>query len=159
MDAKNETSDRQPLLPQRPVMPDMAAARARGPVDLVEARWQSLLLAWQWRQEAQKIRAPGRPFPPIVPLLEAAAAQPRIRRLYPFTSHFALGLSSSTGHPWTVWGGAIEPLRNGRFTVRRREPSAVIGEVATAEEAVRLLTELLPTGCEPAITDSEAERA
>ncbi|MEU1013904.1 DUF6193 family natural product biosynthesis protein [Streptomyces sp. NPDC005890] len=124
----------------------MAAARRRGPADVVEARWQALRLSWQWRHAVHQIRSPGRPFPGIVPLLEAAAAQPRLRRLYPFTSHFALLFSSSTSYPWTVQAGSIEPLPNGRFKVRRlSSPSAVVGEVETAEEAVTLLLELLPS--------------
>ncbi|MFI1928686.1 DUF6193 family natural product biosynthesis protein [Streptomyces sp. NPDC020377] len=53
-----------------------------------------------------------------------------------------------------VQAGSIEPLHNGRFTVRRRSPFAVIGEVETAEEAVALVLELLPTGPEPVITAS-----
>ncbi|MFD8793549.1 DUF6193 family natural product biosynthesis protein [Streptomyces vinaceus] len=78
--------------------------------------------------------------------------------MYPFNSHFALRFSSSTSYPWTVQAGSIEPLRNGRFKVRRRNPSAVIGEVDTAEEAVTLVLELLPTGSDPVITASEEER-
>ncbi|MFJ1568711.1 DUF6193 family natural product biosynthesis protein [Streptomyces erythrochromogenes] len=158
MDVNNETSDQQPSLPPRPVLPDMAAARRRGPADAVEAHWQSLRLVWQWSHAAHQIRAPGRPFPSITSLLEAAAAQPRLRRLYPFTSHFTLLFSSSTSYPWTVQAGSIEPLHNGRFKVRRRNPFAVIGEVDTAEEAVALVVELLPTGSDPVITAAEVDR-
>ncbi len=104
-----------------------------------------------------QIRSPQRPYPGIVPLLEAAAAQPRLRRLYPFTSHFALLFSSSTSYPWTVQAGWIEPLHNGRFKVRRRSPFAAISEVETAEEAVALVLEALPTGHEPVITASADE--
>ncbi len=130
----------------------MAAARSHGPADAVEAQWQSLRLSWQWRQEVHQIRSPGSPYPGIVPLLEASAAQPRLRRLYPFASHFTLLFSSSTSYPWTVQAGSIEPLHNGRFKVRRRDPFAMIGEVGTAEEAVRLVLELLPIDSEPVIT-------
>ncbi|MFJ6576209.1 DUF6193 family natural product biosynthesis protein [Streptomyces sp. NPDC091368] len=157
MDANSETSDQQPSLPPRPVLPDMAAALCRGPVAAVEAHWESLRLKWQWCHAVHQINAPGLPYPGIVPLLEAAAAQPRLRRLYPFTSHFALFFSSSTSYPWTVQAGSIEPLRNGRFKVRRRNPVAVIGEVDTPEEAVSLVLELLPTGSEPAITSSHGK--
>lgn len=137
----------------------MAAARGRGPGEAVEAHWQSLRLAWQWRRAAHQIRSPERPYPGIVPLLDAAAAEPRLRRLYPFTSHFALLFSSSTSYPWVAQGGSIEPLHNGRLKVRRRNPSAVIGEFATAEEAVSLVLELLPTGAEHRITASADEHA
>ena len=130
----------------------MAAARSRGPADAVETHWQSLQLRWEWMRARQQIRSPGRPFPPIVELLETAAAEPRLRRLYPFTSHFALLFSSSISYPWIVQAGSIEPLHSGRFTVRRHNPSAVVGEVDTAEEAVALVLELLPTSCEPTIT-------
>lgn len=130
----------------------MTAARVRGPADVVEAHWQSLRLSWQWRHAVHQVRSPGRRYPGIVPLLEAAAAQPQLRRLYPFTSHFILLFSSSTSYPWNAQAGSIEPLRNGRFRVRRRGPFTVVGEVATAEEAVALVLELLPTGPEPVIT-------
>ncbi|MEV6006114.1 DUF6193 family natural product biosynthesis protein [Streptomyces sp. NPDC051976] len=161
MDAHTETSGGKPSrppLPPRPVLPDMAAAHARGPAAAVEAHWQSVRLAWLWRQAVHEIRRPGRAYPPVVALLDAAAAQPRLRRLYPFTSHFALLFSSSTSYPWAVQGGSIEPMDNGRFTVRRRDPSAVIGEVGTAEEAVALVLALLPAGHEPVITASADER-
>lgn len=154
VDANNETSEQQTPLPPRPVLPDMAAARRRGPADAVEAHWQALRLKWRWSHAAHQIRSPERPYPGIVPLLEAAAAQPRLRRLYPFTSHFALCFSSSTGYPWAVQTGSIEPLHNGRFKVRRHNPFAVIAEVDTAEEAVNLVLELLPTDSEPVITAS-----
>ncbi|MFF3950766.1 DUF6193 family natural product biosynthesis protein [Streptomyces sp. NPDC001902] len=157
VDANDETCDQQFPLPPRPVLPDIAAARSRGLADVVEAHWQSLRLSWQWRHAVHQIRTPGRPYPGIVPLLEAAAAQPRLRRLYPFTSHFALLFSSSTSYPWTVQAGSIEPLHTGRFKVRRRSPFAVIGEVETAEEAVALLLELLPADPEPVITASADE--
>jgi hypothetical protein len=157
VDANDETRDQQLPLPSRPVLPDMAAARSRGPADVVEAHWQSLRLSWQWRHAVHEIRSPGRPYPGIVPLLDAAAAQPRLRRLYPFTSHFALLFSSSTSYPWSVQAGSIEPLHNGRFKVRRRSPFAVIGEVETAEEAVAMVLELLPTGPGPIVTASADE--
>ncbi|WP_416975777.1 DUF6193 family natural product biosynthesis protein [Streptomyces sp. 4F14] len=143
MDARDET--RGVPLPPRPVLPEMAAARRRGTVDVVEARWQ-------WKRAVHEIRSPGRPYPGIVPLLEAAAAQPRLRRLYPFTSHFALLFSSSTGCPWSVRGGSVEALRDGRFAVRRRDPFAVIGEVESVEEAVVMVLGLLPAGSEPVIS-------
>lgn len=90
-------------------------------------------------------RSPKRPFPRVVPLVEAAGAEPRLRRLYPVNSHFTLLFSSSTTYPWTVEGGSIEPLRDGRFTVRRRHPYGVIGMTDSPEEAVALVLELLPT--------------
>ncbi|MGX1541037.1 DUF6193 family natural product biosynthesis protein [Streptomyces adustus] len=157
VDANDETCDEQLPLSLRPVLPDMVAARSRGPEDVVEARWQSMQLVWQWRHAAQRVRSTGCPYPGIVSLLKAAVAQPRLRRLYPFTSHFTLAFSSSTSYPWTMQAGSIEPLRNGRFMVRRRSPFAVIGEVETPEEAVALVLELLPNGPDPVVTAAEDE--
>ncbi|WP_329276538.1 DUF6193 family natural product biosynthesis protein [Streptomyces sp. NBC_01451] len=132
----------------------MAAARSDGPAAAVEARWLSLQLSWQWARDVHEIRSPGHPYPGIVPLLEAAAAAPRLRRLYPFTSHFALLFSSRTSYPWILQAGSIEPLRNGSFKVRRRDPLTMIGEVETAAEAVGLALGLLPVDFEPVVTAS-----
>ncbi|WP_326674390.1 DUF6193 family natural product biosynthesis protein [Streptomyces sp. NBC_01257] len=63
--------------------------------------------------------------------------------------------------PFSAYGialGDVVLLNNGRFKVRRRHPFAVIGEVDTAEEAVALVLELLPTGSDPVITASADER-
>ncbi|MEX3105372.1 MULTISPECIES: DUF6193 family natural product biosynthesis protein [unclassified Streptomyces] len=108
MNAHHETRDHRVPLPPRPVLPDMAAARRRGPADVVKAQWQSLRLSWQWRHAVHELRFPARPYPGIVPLLEAAAAQPRLRRLHPFTSHFALLFSSCTDYPWSIEAGSID---------------------------------------------------
>ncbi|NEA68692.1 hypothetical protein G3I56_40465 [Streptomyces sp. SID12488] len=135
-------------------MSDMAAARSLGPAAAVEARWLSLQLSWQWARDVHEIRSPGHPYPGIVPLLEAAAATPRLRRLYPFTSHFALLFSSRTNYPWILQAGSTEPLRSGSFMVRRRDPHAVVGEVETAAEAVNLAVRLLPADFEPVVTAS-----
>ncbi len=133
----------------------MAAARRRGPAAAVEAQWESLRLVWEWRQAAHRIHRPGGPFPVLLPLLEAAGAQPRLRLLYPFTSHSILRFSSSTTFPWTVQGGSVEPLYDGRFRVRPGDPHAVISEVDSPEEAVSLVLELLPDA-DPVITAPEA---
>ncbi|MEY9877933.1 hypothetical protein ABH931_007457 [Streptacidiphilus sp. MAP12-33] len=159
MEANNDTSDQHPLLPPRPVLPDMVAARSRGPADTVDARWRALQLKAQWEWAVHEIRSPGRPYPRLVTLLEVAAAQPRLRRLYPFTSHFALVFSSSTTYAWrAVQAGSIEPLHNGRFKVRRHRPF-VICEVDTPEEAVNAVLELLPAGSDPIITASPDRHA
>lgn len=141
-----------PVLPPKPVLPDMAAARRHGPAAVVEARWASLQLVWQWNRDVREIRTPGRPYPGIVPLLKAAAATPRLQLLYPFTSHFTLFFSSRTSYPWDIQAGSVEPLPNGSFRVRRRNPTAVIGEVETAEEALDLVAKLLPADFEPVVT-------
>ncbi|MER7849257.1 DUF6193 family natural product biosynthesis protein [Kitasatospora sp. NPDC096077] len=152
MDTSDETLDQQPALLPGPVVPDIAAVHGRGPADAVEARWQALRLRWQRSEAAHRIRSPRRPYPGVVPLLEAAAAQPGLRRLSPFTSHYTLrfGCSGTTDGFGTVLAGSIEPLHDGRFRVRHR--STVVGEVDTADEAVVLVLEHLPTGPDPVVT-------
>lgn len=98
----------------------------------------------------------GPAFPGILPLLAAAGAEPRLRRLYPFTSHFTLVFSSCTRYPYLVEAPAVEPLHDGRFRVHGAGGGgggggAVIGETDTAEEAVALVMAHLPDDLGPAV--------
>ncbi|MFF3015135.1 DUF6193 family natural product biosynthesis protein [Streptomyces sp. NPDC057939] len=143
-----------PLLP-RPVLPDLAAARLRGPAEFVEVSWQRLLLSWRAMRDHQLESRPDRPYPPIVPLLEAAYAEPRLRQLYPFTSHHSLNLSSCTQFPYVVRVPAVDPLPDGRFRVRLARSGGVFGWADTAEEAVALVAAHIPPGLGPAVTRAE----
>lgn len=80
----------------------------------------------------------------VLDLIEAAAAQPGLRRLYPFTSKWTLWFSARTSHPFEVELPAVEPLRDGRFCVRSPSLKAVIGEADTAEEAIALVVARIP---------------
>ncbi|MFC9307648.1 DUF6193 family natural product biosynthesis protein [Streptomyces sp. NPDC057011] len=133
----------------------MAAARRRGPAETVEAAWQALPLVWQWTLERHSLRNPGAAFPGILPLLSAAGAEPRLRQLYPFTSHWALLFSCCTSYPWDIQVPFVEPLHNGRFRVRSRRPrGTVIGETETADEAVALVMAHFPPEVGPAVAGS-----
>ncbi|MET9608946.1 DUF6193 family natural product biosynthesis protein [Streptomyces sp. NPDC006512] len=145
-----------PLLP-RPVLPDAAAARRRGPAEFVEVSWQRLLLSWRAMRDHQLERRPDRPYPPIVPLLEAAYAQPSLRVLHPFTSHHSLNLSSCTEFPYLVQVPAVDPLPDGRFRVRLPRSAGVIALVDTAEEAVALVVEHMPPGLGPAVSRADVQ--
>ncbi|MFG2840899.1 DUF6193 family natural product biosynthesis protein [Streptomyces zaomyceticus] len=138
-------------LPARPDLPDLVAAHERGPYDAVEARWQQLVLTWQWHRERHELRAPGRPYPGIVPLLKAARAEPTLRQLYPFTSHHTLCFSSRTTYPWVLLAPAVDPLIDGRFRIRQPRSSTVIGYADSPEEAIALVTAHLPAGLGPAV--------
>ncbi|WP_203883763.1 DUF6193 family natural product biosynthesis protein [Planotetraspora kaengkrachanensis] len=151
-------SDRIPGIPPRPQLPDLAAARMLGPAETVEARWQQLLLVWRWHHERHEALHPGNAYPGIVVLIEAARAEPKLRQLYPFTSHFRLLFSSCTSHPWSVQAPSIEPLRDGRFCVRRPRSPEVIGVIHTADAAVALVVDNLPAGLGPAV-DSQGDGA
>ncbi|WP_194293052.1 DUF6193 family natural product biosynthesis protein [Streptomyces smaragdinus] len=134
----------------------MAEARKRGPAAAVDACWENLLLHWHWRHAANEALRPGRPVPPLIPLVTAAAAEPRLRRLYPYTSHYFLRFSSTTHYPYANQGGMIEPLINGNFRVHRRDPHADLGEFTTAEEAVARVVRLLPD-TDPEVTAGRDE--
>lgn len=145
-----------------PERPKAAAAKTRtprlrrrarpGPAALVAAAWEGLGLRWRWDCERHESQAPGTPYPDLLALYAAASAAPRLRRLHPYTSHFGLHFSSCTDFPWERQGGFIVPLRTGGFQVYRREPTEVIAETRSADEAVALAVALLPPGPGPEIT-------
>ncbi|MEU2393892.1 DUF6193 family natural product biosynthesis protein [Streptomyces sp. NPDC007369] len=139
-----------PLLP-RPVLPDVAAARLRGAAAAVEAQWEALVAARRWYADRAAVRHPGRPYPAIVPLLEAAREEPLLRRLYPFTSHLTLNFSSCTQHPFVLAAPSLTPLSDGRFQIRSRATRAVTGIVDGVDEAVALALAGLPAGTGPAV--------
>ncbi|MFF8787811.1 DUF6193 family natural product biosynthesis protein [Streptomyces sp. NPDC015125] len=142
-------------LPAKPVLPDLAAAHERGPAAAVEVRWQQLILRWQWVHERHETCYPARPYPGVVPLLKAALAEPRLRQLFPFTSHHTLCFSSCTRHPYVLQVPSVDPLFDGRFRVRRPRSSYVIGYRETAEEAIALVTAHLPATLEPAVAQAD----
>ncbi|MFF4726107.1 DUF6193 family natural product biosynthesis protein [Streptomyces mirabilis] len=138
-------------LPAKPVLPDVAAAHRRGPADAVEARWRQLALAWQWRRERQEVLRPGVGYPGIVHLVEVAHAERTLRQLYPYTSHFALHLSSCTRYPYALRVPSVLPRDDGRFQVFVPRAGTLLGETDTAEAAVALVVAHLPAGLGPAV--------
>lgn len=120
----------------------------------VEARWRQLALVWQWERKRQQANAPDTPYPGIVALLEAARADPALRLLYPFTSHFTVCFSSTVRFPYVVRAPSVTPLPDGTYRVQRREVPAILGVVGTAAEAVALVRAHLPEGLGPAVTDA-----
>ncbi|WP_051965793.1 DUF6193 family natural product biosynthesis protein [Kitasatospora mediocidica] len=94
---------------------------------------------------------PGTAYPGIVPLIEVAGVEPRLRQLYPFTSHYNLNFSSFTSYPWSIQVPSIDPLHDGRFRVRRPRSSEVIGFANSADAAVSLVVGNLPAGLGPAV--------
>ncbi|WP_159053881.1 MULTISPECIES: DUF6193 family natural product biosynthesis protein [Streptomyces] len=120
---------------------ERAEAHERGPASVVELQWRTM------REEAAE--APD--FPAFGELVEAAHADPKLRQLYVFSSHWTLGFSSCTGFPFRV-EVAIAPSRNGGpYLVMEHPHSIVIGETAMAEEAVAAAVSRLPAGLGPAV--------
>jgi hypothetical protein len=138
-------------LPPKPDLPDVAAAHRRGPADAVEARWRQLALVWQWHRERQEVLRPGAGYPGIVHLIEMARAERTLRQLYPYTSHFALHLSSCTRYPYALRAPSVLPRHDGRFQVFVPRGGTLLGETDTAEAAVALVVAHLPAGLGPAV--------
>ncbi|MDX3455692.1 DUF6193 family natural product biosynthesis protein [Streptomyces sp. ME02-8801-2C] len=113
---------------------ERAEAHERGPVAVVEYQWRAM------REQAAE--APT--FHEFAALVEAAHAELRLRQLYVFSSHWTLGFSSCTRHPFRV-EVAIAPSRNGSsYRVMKHPHAETFTETATAEEAVALAVARLP---------------
>ncbi|MER8199206.1 DUF6193 family natural product biosynthesis protein [Streptomyces microflavus] len=114
-------------------------ARA-GPVALLHTseraeahdRGSAAVVGLQWRKmQEQADEAPE--FPGFGLLVEAAHADPRLRQLHVYSSHWTLGFSSCTGFPFRN-EAAIAPAHNGRpYRVMKHPHSNAIGETATAD--------------------------
>ncbi|MEU3772766.1 DUF6193 family natural product biosynthesis protein [Streptomyces sp. NPDC032472] len=116
---------------------DLQDTVSRGPDESVEARWQRLPTTWRLMVERGGPQAAvGRG---VLALIDAAAAQPELRRLYPFTSHCVLRFSSRGGHPPEADVPSVEPVREGGFRVLSPSTKRVLGEADTAEAAVALV--------------------
>ncbi|RKE23294.1 DUF6193 family natural product biosynthesis protein [Streptomyces sp. TLI_171] len=114
---------------------DWAFAHEREPLGRVELRW---------RVRLQHLDSDLARFPQSARALwEAAFAEPRLRRLFPVTSHHVLWFSSSATLPFERVGGAVDPLHSGAYLVHQRGGETVT--VDTAEEAVALVVASLPT--------------
>ncbi|MFD9354720.1 DUF6193 family natural product biosynthesis protein [Streptomyces sp. NPDC060031] len=116
-------------------VPDLDPAR------LTESEWQYMRqqaseLEYAWQQTYQA-------------LIEAAHAEPALRALYPFTSHWALRFSNTTRPGLTIVGPSLMAHSNGTYGVGTGFISTDLGECATAHEAVALAVRHLPSGLGP----------
>ncbi|MFE5676335.1 DUF6193 family natural product biosynthesis protein [Streptomyces erythrochromogenes] len=120
---------------------ELAAAHERGPAAVVDVQWR--LMREQAAIEAE--------FPEFGLLVEAAHAEPRLRRLYPFSSHWTLGFAAHTGSPCPPVV-AVSPAYGGRpYRVRESPQGDCLAEAATAQEAVALAVARLPPGLGAAV--------
>ncbi|MEU8686601.1 DUF6193 family natural product biosynthesis protein, partial [Streptomyces sp. NPDC048611] len=78
-----------------------------------------------------------------------AHAEPALRALYPFTSHWALRFSSTTRPHLTVVGPCLMANSDGTYRVERDFAREDLGRFATAQEAVALAVRQLPSGLGP----------
>lgn len=119
----------------------IAEAHERGPAAAVAAQWDLL------REKAADTPS----FPEFGRLVEAAHAEPRLRRLFPFTSHWTVAFSSCTGRPYRDEIAIAPQYGGGPYIVLRHPNTGMIGEVPTAAEAVALALAHLPDSVGPAV--------
>ncbi len=86
---------------------------------------------------------------PYQALIEAAYAEPALRALYPFTSHWALRFAATTRPDLTVVGPCLTAGSDGTFGLGRGIITPDLGRFATAHEAVALAVQHLPSGLGP----------
>ncbi|MFE9769850.1 DUF6193 family natural product biosynthesis protein [Streptomyces sp. NPDC005808] len=118
----------------------IADAHERGPAAAVTAQWERL----------KELAADTPTFPEFGLVVEAAHAEPRLRQLFPFTSHWTVAFSSCTGRRYRT-EVAIAPYHGGQYFVLRHPNTGMLGEVSTAAEAVALALANLPDTVGPAV--------
>jgi hypothetical protein len=82
-------------------------------------------------------------------LIEAAYAEPALRGLYPFTSHWTLRFSTSTRPRLTVVPLCLDAYRQKPYTVSTHYMDKVLAEATTAADAVSTVLRHLPSGLGP----------
>lgn len=103
------------------------------PADVIAAEWQYLL------KDAQESD-----WPEYQVLIEAAYAEPRLRELYPYTSHYALSFSA-TPYPFTPsFATLVAPRGGGDYTVREWWNGPTLTQVGTPAEAIAVAIDRLP---------------
>ncbi|MFJ6085832.1 DUF6193 family natural product biosynthesis protein [Streptomyces sp. NPDC092369] len=119
----------------------LAEAHELGPEAAVAAQWERL------KEKAADTPA----FPEFGRLVEAAYAEPRLRQLFPFTSHWTVAFSSCTDRPYHDEIAIAPQYGGGPYLVLRHPNSGMLGEAATVEEAVALALAHLPESSGPAV--------
>jgi hypothetical protein len=109
------------------------------PVQLTASEWQHM------RTEASEAD-----WPEYQELIEAAYAEPTLRALYPFTSHWTLRFSASTRPYLTTLPPCLSaPRGGGRYTVTAHFGGEVIAEADAADEAVATFMHHMPDSLGP----------
>lgn len=111
------------------------------PQRLAESEWQSL------RKEARERDI----WPAYQALVEAAYAEPALRSLYPFTSHWALRFSTTTRPHLTRTGPCLlaDVVERGYTVSTGFTGSGLLAHTSTAQEAVAAAVRHLPSGLGP----------
>ncbi|MFD7409822.1 DUF6193 family natural product biosynthesis protein [Streptomyces sp. NPDC059866] len=106
------------------------------PERLTESEWQHL------RTEARELERPGDAYHALV---EAAYAEPALRSLYPFTSHWTLRFSTTTRPYLTIFEPCLLAHDVGRYSVSMKFTGAdALAQTTTPQEAVVAAVRHLP---------------
>ncbi|WP_372351041.1 DUF6193 family natural product biosynthesis protein [Streptomyces sp. KL116D] len=111
------------------------------PARRMESEWQHL------RLEATELSSSWSPA--YRSLVEAAFAEPALRDLYPFTSHWVLRFSATTRPQLTPTGPCLTANSDGTYGVGKSIVAQDLGLCATAREAVALAVRNLPGVADP----------
>ncbi|MEV6881313.1 DUF6193 family natural product biosynthesis protein [Streptomyces sp. NPDC051135] len=111
-------------------------------VHQAESEWQHL------RTQASELPYPWAPA--CRELIEAAYAEPELRRLYPFTSHWVLRFSTTTRPELTLTGPCLMAENDGTYGVGTGFLTPNLGLVTTPGEAMALAVRHLLSGPTPA---------
>jgi hypothetical protein len=103
----------------------------------VEQKWQSLL------EDIPKM------FPELSEFAKEAYQRPRLRQLFPYTSHNTFRLSRCTGYPYTGDLPIVIPAKDNRYEVITRDGKA-LGS-GNANWAANTVEANLPENCGPAV--------
>jgi hypothetical protein len=111
------------------------------PSQMVESEWQHL------NKEAAEVNSD---WPEYQAMIEAASAEPRLRQLYPFTSHWSLRFSTRTRPSLSddVWV-CLHAGHGKDYLITMGYMGQNLGETTTADEAVSLAVRYLPADLSP----------
>jgi hypothetical protein len=106
------------------------------PADVIAAEWQWML------KDARKAD-----WPEYQTLIEAAYAEPKLRRLYPYTSHWALGFAAAPNLSFSTpsFVSVDSPRGAGDYTIREWWNGPALTTVPTPAEAISIAVDRVPT--------------
>ncbi|MER6782370.1 MULTISPECIES: DUF6193 family natural product biosynthesis protein [unclassified Streptomyces] len=118
----------------------LASAHERGPEHAVAEKWSRYLTPGSHED---------------LEMLHAAHAEPRLRALFPFTSHGTLLFSRCTGFPFSQDVSAIYPLGDRRYAVHHRGEPFSREPGYTAQEAAAVVVARMPETWGPAVAGTQ----
>ena len=100
----------------------------------------------RWRSYLNSV---DQDFPELVDFVNAAAAAPQLRQLFPYTSLNRFCFSRCTGYPFTYDTPYVHPQQDGSYNVYSRD-DGLLGN-GDASTAIDLVIAHLPPKCGPAV--------